>query len=310
MDFEKTNLITLIIPTRNRPSEMSNLIAALSLQTISLVNMEVIVVDSSDQRVPLDEKKLGKVQSLRHIETKIQSSAVQRNIGLDLVSKESKLIFFLDDDVLPPRDYFEKVLSFFSDESVVGVSGVAINVSKSNEINQKKSIYFYKKMFTLDSNKQGSILRSGISIPVKFGSGLAIETSWLIGCAAWRHSAIGQKRFERDFLGYSLGEDVLFSIKMSKEGKLITIPNLVVDHRESSLNRPPQTHFWKYWMIYRWRVCGLQDSNCFTKNFFYWWETLGQLLILTILRLLKPAFYRGAILGVLLGVLNLAGLKK
>jgi len=302
--LEGAKLISVVIPTKNRSQELRSLLSDLKSQNFPLKQIEVIIIDSSDFKGDFEKENDFKFSSFKYIHTKIQSSAVQRNMGIDIVSQESEYVFFLDDDVSPSRDYITELLSLFQDLDIIGVSGIA--VSQTQEVRGSANLFamLFRRIFTLYSNAEGSITAGGISIPVKPGDYELRKTSWLIGCAAWRRSAIGETRFETDFMGYSLGEDVLFSIKMSRRGTLITNPKLALKHIESSRGRPSQKHFWEYWMVYRWRVCKLHNSRQMKAIFFYWWASLGQLLILMCLFVLRRETHRGSIGGMMIGAVK------
>ncbi len=310
MDFEETILISVVIPTRNRPEEMKRLLNNLKSQTFPLNEIDIIIVDSSEKISVFEEATSMKFNNFTYVHSKVQSSAVQRNIGINLVSDTSEFIVFLDDDVSPSVDYITALLSLFQDLDIVGVSGIAVGQTKGEKKLTNWFAMTFKRIFSLYSDDQGSITAGGISMPVKFGSYELRKTSWLIGCAAWRRSAIGETCFETDFMGYSLGEDVIFSIKMSRKGTLITNPKLLLMHDESRRGRPSQKHFWKYWMVYRWRVCKLHNSSKIKGIFFYWWASLGQLLILMCFFVLRRETHRGSIGGMMIGALKVLGYKK
>ena len=310
MDTPGDKLIAVVIPTRNRAQELLRLLDALCSQTFPLSKIDVFVIDSSDIASKLSLRKFYGFRKFRYLHTEMRSSAVQRNIGIDLVSKNCKFLFFLDDDVIPPKDYLDRLIECFKDPKIVGVSGIALESPEAETPERSAFISSYKRVFGLESSRQGSVLKSGISIPVKMNSMGAHESEWLIGCAAWRYSAIGRVRFEWDFKGYSLGEDVLFSIKMSRRGRLVTLPSVILRHPKSSNGRPSQKHFWKYWMVYRWRVCQAQDLNFISRAFYYWWATLGQIGILFFLRVRNGKSTKGSLIGLFRGGLEVLGLIK
>ena len=88
-------MLTVVIPTRNRQLELLNLVDKL----LSFENtFEIVVVDSSNTK---NHDQIS-VQNnrVRYFHTDIKSAAIQRNIGLNEISKECKYIAFLDDDVM------------------------------------------------------------------------------------------------------------------------------------------------------------------------------------------------------------------
>jgi GT2 family glycosyltransferase len=203
----------------------------ISNQTIK-VN-QVIVIDSSDSILEIEVSRQWEFSFL-HKHVKIKSAAIQRNIGLDHVFVDSEFLCFLDDDVLPNPDYLLRLVSGLNKVEAVGISGIALNPSKHESMRQKPKGLFgsTQRIFGLDSNCDGKLLRSGVNIPVRTYSGPVQNVDWLIGCSVWRYSKILDLRFESDFLGQSLSEDVIFSVRASKRGQLLVDPNVHLAHSE------------------------------------------------------------------------------
>jgi glycosyltransferase involved in cell wall biosynthesis len=87
-------MLTVVIPTRNRQLELLNLVDKL----LSFKNtFEIVVVDSSNNKN--HDQIFTQNKRVRYFHTDIKSAAIQRNIGLNEISKECKYIAFLDDDI-------------------------------------------------------------------------------------------------------------------------------------------------------------------------------------------------------------------
>jgi glycosyltransferase involved in cell wall biosynthesis len=298
-------LKSIIVPTRNRPELLNRLVKVLVPQLID--GDELIIVDSSDPT--LLSQNLSSVARVKYLMTKIRSAAVQRNIGLEHLGN-SKYVFFLDDDVIPNADYFEKCINILNKSNAVGVSGVALN-PKSRVLRSypKGLIGAYHRFFLLDSMKDGVLLPSGVNVPVRNYLGDTYQVDWLIGCSGWLTEKIGDTRFESDFLGQSLSEDVIFSVRMSKKGRIITVPSIVLIHDESEIARPSKDEFWKMWMVNRYRLIRVASFGTFGV-FSYWWANLGQLGILCYSKFRKQNYSTGSIKGLLTGALVILGMKK
>lgn len=296
---------SIVVPTRNRPELLNRLVEAILPQLLH--EDELIIIDSSDAQ--LQSKNLIEIPKIRYVTTEIRSAAVQRNIGLDLIGS-SKYVFFLDDDVLPKFDYFEKCLAALDRLGAIGISGVALN---SNVISLRSYprgfIGAYRRIFLLDSVKDGILLKSGVNIPVRNYSGEISETDWLIGCSAWVAEKIGNTRFEPDFTGQSLTEDVIFSVRMSKKGKLVTDPSIDLSHEESEIARPNKKEFWQMWVINRYRL--IEVANFGSLGLLsYWWANFGQLGILYYKKVRRLEYQSGSIKGLVIGALLVLGFKK
>jgi GT2 family glycosyltransferase len=207
--------------------------------------------------------------------TEIKSAAIQRNIGMELVSEPTKYLAFLDDDVQIESNYFSKLIDTLNSTEAIGVSGLAVNPkAKSTSDIFKNS---FSRFFLNDSKKSGIILRSGINIPVKDKSSRTIKAQWLIGCSIWNYDKIKSLRFEKDFFGQSLGEDVIFSLKASEFGSLFVDTSVTICHLETEIMRPNSEEFTYMWVTNRLRI--VQSSKNPKLNLLpYHWANLGKFL--------------------------------
>jgi glycosyltransferase involved in cell wall biosynthesis len=260
----------VVIPTRNRGNLLDELLESIRAADAKALKL-VLIVDSSDNpKFP----KLGSFLPLHHITTSIASAAVQRNQAMEYlqnigITKDS-LICFLDDDVRIPRNYFNFATNAFrTTEDMIGFSGV------SDEFISRPSSFF-KRLFFLEG-EAGGVTKGLINVPIsKFGGSGMVETSWLIGCSFWKWSAISNLRFESDFTGQSLFEDVIFSFKAREKGKLFASSELVFKHLLSEIGRPNIKRHFEDLVRNRYRLLELYPSH-FSKTAF-WWTNLGMAL--------------------------------
>ena len=92
-----TKETSLIIPTRNRVKYLKKTLNQLNKNEIEF--SEIIVIDSSDA---IFEKEIDEIKNFFKIKLfkSNPSTYLQRNIGLDRMSKTNKFIMFLDDDII------------------------------------------------------------------------------------------------------------------------------------------------------------------------------------------------------------------
>jgi GT2 family glycosyltransferase len=177
---------------------------------------------------------------------------------------------FLDDDVRIGSGYIENVIDFFErNPEVIGYSGVT-------KESKPTSCSFPKKIFGLCS-LPGQISRGGINNPVgPFTKPNLRECAWLIGCSNWRYEVIENLRFESDFYGSSLFEDVIFSHHATKLGKLVTNSELLLTHLQSSLERENSYLHSQKIIINRYRIFTRFPNEFHMFNF--WVASFGFLL--------------------------------
>jgi glycosyltransferase involved in cell wall biosynthesis len=264
-------MLSVVIPTRNRPDLLKSCLDRI-LNNSTLPN-QIIIVDSSDS-----DQRANEVSSDTRIvyqKTEIKSAAVQRNIGIELVSEPTKYLAFLDDDVQIDSNYFAKLIDTLNSTGAIGVSGLAVNPKVKNTSNFL--IQSFSRFFLNDSKKSGIILRSAINIPVKDRSDRPIKAQWLIGCSIWNYNRVKLLRFEKDFFGQSLGEDVIFSLKASEFGSLFVDTSVKICHLETEIMRPNSEEFTYMWVTNRLRI--VQASKNPKLNLLpYHWANLGKFL--------------------------------
>jgi GT2 family glycosyltransferase len=294
-------MLTVVIPTRNRQNELISLLEYLKSQVI--VN-EIIIVDSSDQK-KLDTRDLD--NNVKYIYTEIKSAAIQRNIGISTVKEKCDYVAFLDDDVLPPQNYFSKLIDSMELTNAIGVSGIAVNKKKETSKKQNELAYFLRRIFLLDSSKRGVVLKSGVNTAVnmKIENKELVQAEWLIGCAIWDFHKIKNFRFNENFYGQSLGEDVLFSMRANKYGKLYVNTKVILNHYESALGRPNEYIFYRMWVNNRLYIVK-ELANTRTSIYFHWCN-FGKILILLIKFFKAPKNSVLGLAGILKGYLDLLG---
>jgi GT2 family glycosyltransferase len=239
----------------------------------------VIIVDSSD--IILNPSILNKSEiKIDYLHTPNKSAASQRNLGLEMVSIGCKYLAFLDDDTRPNSNYLESLIFGLEKFNAIGISGLAINPIKIERRYRPNGVVgTIQRFFLLDSKRDGVILKSAIATPIRvYGDGIK-QSQWLIGCSVWKYEQISKLRFENDFKGQSLGEDVIFSYRASLQGDLIVDSAVYLDHFEAKVNRPKEIEFWKMWVINRYRLSKVMYPN---NNFYFsfHWANLGHLLFL------------------------------
>jgi glycosyltransferase involved in cell wall biosynthesis len=290
-------MISVVVPTCNRPNELVELLDCLLRQDIQID--EIIIVDSSDHDIGMEMEHTEKLP-LKHIKVHVKSAAVQRNVGMDEVSKDCTYLCFLDDDVKPDANYLSNLINGLTLKRGVGISGIAINPAKSDTFREPPRGLFgrIQRFFFLDSLHDGKLLKSGVNIPVRKYSGPLTNVEWLIGCSVWDYKKIMCLRFEPDFLGSSLCEDVIFSVRASRHGEILVDPETHLCHSESEIGRQKGVKFWEMWVINRRRVVEISSRN--NANYFYFHiANLGQFLALLYSGIRNRKLTEGAHLGII-----------
>ena len=246
--------VAVIIPTRNRRESLLKLLKSLKYQL--LLPVVVLVVDSSDEIICPSDYNFEK--NIKILVSNRKSAAHQRNLGIRTILTEYPFIdfvSFLDDDVEISSDYLRRSISQLVEHiDVVGVSGIA---RATNNIYSSKSLV---SRLVLARHKAGSISKSLINIsPCSLKEISYVD--WLIGCSSWKRAVFNYTLFEDDFEGQSLFEDVIFSYRASRIGKLIVDPSIEIQHNLSSEGRPNTRIHYESWVVNRARLFQYSDTE-------------------------------------------------
>ena len=296
--YKKFN-ITVVIATRNRPSQLVNLLNLIELQTV-LPN-EIIIIDSSD--VILSYPSISQIK-IKYLHTDQKSTARQRNLGIEQVQKGTDVLFFLDDDTIPDRDYLSQMVQTLVETGGIGVSGIAENPGKNRREKPSGIIGYLKRLTFLDSKIDGKLLLSGIPVPIRTKMQDIYETDWLIGCSCWDFHKIANLKFEQDFESYSLGEDVIFSVKAKKLGKLYVNSKIILSHLELPQVDHDPIKFNFMWVYYRYRLRKYINSPILFYPAFYL-SILAKIIYTALSFIHKPKKSISQIIGISLGLMKI-----
>lgn len=222
----------IIICTLNRPRELQACLKSVEKQ--ELLPACVIVVDASDPEVfdANDNAMHSLVQQagigVRHLRAK-RGLASQRNVGIEAIRADGvDWIQFLDDDVELLPDYLALLNERFRDPQIVGVEGV-----DRNQAAAPRGIFrlLYPRL------RRGSCLsKTGHNWFPQTTAACSVD--WLSGCApAYRRSVLDGFAFDERRTGVGHGEDVDFSFRIGRQGRLVVDPAAGYVHRPSTLNR-------------------------------------------------------------------------
>jgi GT2 family glycosyltransferase len=296
---------SIIVPTCNRKNLVFELIGRINLNDERLI--ELIIVDSSDKNFDTDITILS--SKIHFVYTDVRSASIQRNLGLKHLSKQSKYVFFLDDDVKPARDYFKSLLVTIREGKAVGASGIAIDPKFRDK--PSRDFLNTKKLFLLDSREGGVLLKSAVNVPIqnKLKKGKDIySTDWLIGCSVWDVDIFTKISFPSNFFGQSLGEDVLFSAKAKKYGKLLVNSKIILEHEMSHIHRPNKKDHYRMWIRNRYIIS--KELKLSKFNIKYHWANLGVFFNAILLTLVKNPVGIDSLKGIYLGYKSIRHLNE
>lgn len=291
--FKFRHKIALIIPTRNRPDFLSNLLKSLQEQTVQAD--QVIIADGSDQPIEPEIKQFLS-PNVSYIRVLPPSLTRQRNEGIKALNKDITLAGYLDDDMVLERDAVEAMLRFW-EHCPEDIGGSAFNITNAGRTSLLSKLL--GKLFCFDDFRQGVVLRSGFSTSVS----PVLEdtyTEWVCGATVWRRHILEEFKYDEWFVGWAYREDIDFSFTVGQKYKLVVLQGSKIQHLSPPLN--PEK-------CYSFGRTVVQQNYYFVKKHpqlsvpLFYWATLGQTLalILSSVRRLNSV-------GILRAFGNIAGL--
>ncbi len=226
-------MLSLVIPTRNRPDDLLKAIASVCKQT-RLPN-ELLIIDQS------------LINHFHDISTLISSNA--KSIKLNYIHDENilglvaakqlgvnkatgSIIGFIEDDVVLEADYLEQVEACFkSHPSILGCCGVVTNPPQTSFLYILLFKLFHRGIFK-DERVVWKTWKSGVEFEL-------IQSDKLSGgISAWRKEVFDFVHFDvRN--GFHMFEDIDFSTRVARHfgGGLYINPNIRLAHYCSPINR-------------------------------------------------------------------------
>jgi GT2 family glycosyltransferase len=226
-------MLTVVIPTKNRPDDLTNAIKSLCYQ--SRLPDELIVVDQS-----VDDLSVRSVKSLEALMKKFKLIYIHDSNILGLVEAKrvavknasGQIICFLEDDIVLEADYIRQIeLGFIKQPNMIGCCGVITNPPKVNFLYKFLFVIFHRGIFK-DKRIDVNGIYAGYSHSL-------IKSDMLSGgVSAWRREVFDNVEFDvaNEF---HMFEDIDFSTRVARHfgNRLFVNPNARLAHYCSPINR-------------------------------------------------------------------------
>jgi len=203
--------IAVVIPTKDRPESIRELLKSLARQSVPLGR--IIVVDSGEpvDYVLVEFASILSVEYYRSLPGQVR----QRNFGLSLIGESTPLVATIDDDLIFETDAFAELLAFWN-SSREEPGGVGFN----HRTAPPSRFSLLRAIFIMSSRKPGSITLSGYNVSIAQLTE-DIRSSWLGGgYTVWRLSVLREVEQEEIATRWAIGEDVRVSYAIGKRHKL------------------------------------------------------------------------------------------
>jgi glycosyltransferase involved in cell wall biosynthesis len=287
--------LSVVICTKDRADDV--LLALDSIRAQTRAPDIVLIVDgSSDDRVKdavLAWQKEKAFAALTYVRS-APGLTHQRNVGAERARGD--IVCYLDDDVLLDPRYFEEVLRKFEDPAVYGVSGLDLEAGLGGIWGR----IFRRLLMLPRMDGKGTMLPSGFpswcifpnrEIPVEILRGHNMS---------YRRKVFEDLRFNEDFEGYGLMEDVEFSYRVSRRYRMVMIPSAKLRHRKSPTARERSEAIFRMRTVNHWRIYRGFVHRGFWTRLCYLWANLGVLIwsLLTDVRKGGTGAFKGYLEGI------------
>ncbi len=289
----------LIICTKNRAADLQ--VCLESIQQQDVLPKRIIIVDASETQETNELSiKYQSMLSILYLKS-IPNLARQRNFGVKHLLVDTEIVHFIDDDVILEKLYFAAIEKLFQNndvEIIGGVGGVIIS-------NNPKKISIWRKMFFLDSSKRAVILPS--FRPSSISDPKTDITAECLGgfSMSYRKIIFNTFEFDNNLQGYSLGEDIDFSYRVSRRYSLVITPNAKLIHTQSETERQSSKDWYRSEAVHRYYYV---RKNLHGIKFLcaFWWSIIGSILIHSSRSIIFMSRSNlDNTMGVLLGVLDI-----
>lgn len=253
--------ISIIVPTRNRPKDLADLLLTILNQSHPL--FEVIIIDDSPlcSAKPVADVFSSKFKfigcKLEYVKGNGEGLTAAKNLGVRIFKGDA--VLFLDDDSLLDQNTVRALAIFLRDNP--GVTGVQPEILSSTMISRKEGLStrfenaVYKVlMLTYRAENMQTVRRSGMSVfPTSIGKIIAVQR--LSGSCCYRREIFSKLSFDTKLKRWGFMEDLDFSLRLNKmyPQSLYAIPHVKIIHKESGEARLPtkltiymSTIYWFY----------------------------------------------------------------
>jgi glycosyltransferase involved in cell wall biosynthesis len=225
--------ISVIIPTKNRPLDLSK--AVKSILSQSRVPDQLIIVDQSQSTESANLIESYLIENFFNKYLYIHDSNINGLVSakkIGVTSSFGDIISFLEDDIILEPTYFEEIENgFIANSQMLGCSGIIINQPSKSKVHQLFFDIFHIGIFRDNRDKffGQKFKRSNSFIPCNTLSG---------GVSSWRKEVFPEIPFD-DINGFHMLEDIDYSTRAADHfGNRFYINTMAhLSHFSSPLNR-------------------------------------------------------------------------
>jgi glycosyltransferase involved in cell wall biosynthesis len=265
--------LAIIIPTKDRPEKVKNLLSSISKQT--LLCGRIIIVDSGMDIENIVDAFINYLP-VEYYRTSVQGQIYQRNFGISLLDEKTKLVCSLDDDIVFESETIASMISFWNDcESET--AGVSFNIVNNPPFKHT----LLKAFIGMSAPQQGRVLASGYNVTIS-PVDKNIRTQWLCGGATiWKKEILDKFVNKEVSAKWAVCEDVIFSYPIGKKYPLYVCADAKVRHEHAFDYKVKMKYRYIGKTATLWRLHFVESNPELSKLLFFWmvsWEIMIRLL--------------------------------
>ncbi|TCP28282.1 glycosyl transferase family 2 [Tenacibaculum skagerrakense] len=293
--------VTVVIPTRNRLESLKRTLVSLKNQ--SQLPKEIIVVDSSDDKIKEEDINNSYTFSQLSLIHSKPSVCLQRNIGIE--KSNSEYIFLCDDDMELPENYIESISEYLNENQDVNiVSGLVVEKRNEGWKYSETRISFLKLLvyhifglsvwaelklkdfsknkliqnFVKNYLKKGNrIAKSGWPIVINYELPVFKTPIYSLMCAIVRSETIKKSPYDVAFYENGIGDN--YDVLMSMNSEITVLSTIKVKHHKAPINRL-KTEQAYYYRVSALHYILLKFERFDTRNLaFFMWSIMGNSML-------------------------------
>ena len=150
--------IAVIVPTKDRPGKIRDLLESLSRQTEPCGR--ILIIDGGESVEAVVASFADRLEVEYHL-CQPPGQIRQRNMGISLLDEATPLVGFVDDDIVFEASAIEELISFWNscDNEPAGISFNIVNFPAYVPS-------LIRRFFLIDADGMGRVMKSGIPTPV------------------------------------------------------------------------------------------------------------------------------------------------
>ncbi len=235
-----------IVPTKDRPQKVRNLLESLKNQEVSAGRIIIIDGGESIKEIVLSFKDSLPIEYYScHPPGQIR----QRNQGISMIDDRTPLVGFLDDDIELEPGALEAILNHWN-RSEPNTAGISFNIVN----NKPLGLSFWGGLIGMGKSKQGRVLRSGYNVaisPVESD----LKAQWLCGGATiWKKEIVETNTHREISSKWAISEDVIFSYPIGKNYPLYVCADAKVRHEHVFDHKVKKKHRYYGRTLSLWRL--------------------------------------------------------